>query len=141
MRRKIVVSGVAMVAMTTAGMLTALAPPVAAASGGTIKVAYENYGTNLTLNTLMQKVGVEFQKMYPGWTVDLEPIAAPENPYYTKLDLMSQSASTAPDNTGQEAVIALIGANSRPSSAKARKKRSPRQHCASAARSFAASSR
>ena len=97
MRRKIVVSGVAMVAMTTAGMLTALAPPVAAASGGTIKVAYQNYGTNITLNTLMQKVGGEFQKAYPGWTVDLEPIAAPENPYYTKLDLMSQSASTAPD--------------------------------------------
>jgi multiple sugar transport system substrate-binding protein len=97
MRRKIVVSGVAMVAMTTAGMLTALAPPVAAASGGTIKVAYENYGPNITLNTLMQKAQGEFQKANPGWTVDLEPIAAPENPYYTKLDLMSQSASTAPD--------------------------------------------
>jgi multiple sugar transport system substrate-binding protein len=97
MRRKIVVSGVAMVAMTTAGVLTALAPPVAASSGGTIKVAYENYGANITLNTLMQKAGAEFQKAYPGWTVDLEPIAAPENPYYTKLDLMSQSASTAPD--------------------------------------------
>jgi multiple sugar transport system substrate-binding protein len=97
MRRRIIVSGVAMVAMTTAGMLTALAPPVAAASGGTIKVAYENYGTNITLNSLMQKAGAQFQKAYPGWTVDLEPIAAPENPYYTKLDLMSQSASTAPD--------------------------------------------
>jgi multiple sugar transport system substrate-binding protein len=97
MRRKIVVSGVAMVAMTTAGMLTALAPPVSASTGGVIKVAYQNYGANITLNTLMQKVGGEFQKMYPGWTVDLEPIAAPENPYYTKLDLMSQSASTAPD--------------------------------------------
>ena len=97
MRRKIVVSGVAMVALTTAGMLTALAPPVSASTGGVIKVAYENYGTNITLNTLMQKAGAEFAKAYPGWTVDLEPIAAPENPYYTKLDLMSQSASTAPD--------------------------------------------
>jgi multiple sugar transport system substrate-binding protein len=97
MRRKIVVSGVAMVAMTTAGMLTALAPPVSASTGGVIKVAYENYGTNITLNTLMQKAGAQFAKAYPGWTVDLEPIAAAENPYYTKLDLMSQSAATAPD--------------------------------------------
>ncbi len=66
MRRKIVVSGVAMVAMTTAGMLTALAPAVSASTGGVIKVAYENYGTNITLNTLMQKAGAQFREGLPG---------------------------------------------------------------------------
>jgi multiple sugar transport system substrate-binding protein len=86
-----------MMGMTTAGVLTALAPPVSASTGGVIKVAYQNYGTNITLNTLMQKAGAEFQKTYPGWTVDLEPIAAPEKTYYTKVDLMSRSTSTAPD--------------------------------------------
>ena len=77
-------------ALTIRGTLTAVAPPVFASSGGTIKVAYENYGTNITLNTLMQRRGRVRQAQYPGWKVDLEPIAAPENPYYTKLDLMSQ---------------------------------------------------
>ncbi len=87
-----------MVAMTTAGMLTALAPPVAAATGGTIKVAYENYGANITAQQPhADRRGPSSRRMYPGWTVNLEPIAAAENAYYTKLDLMSQSASTAPD--------------------------------------------
>src|SRR5580658_5609211 len=97
MRRRFVVSGLATVALTTGGMLTGLVPPVAASSGGTISVAYENYGTNKTINLLMIKVKGEFAAKYPGWTVNLEPIAAPENAYYTKLDLMSSSASTAPD--------------------------------------------
>ena len=97
MRRKFLVSGLAVMMLSTGGTLTALASPAIASSGGTISVAYENYGTNITLNNLMVKVKGEFQKQYPGWTVNLEPIAAPENPYYTKLDLMSSSASTAPD--------------------------------------------
>jgi multiple sugar transport system substrate-binding protein len=97
MRRKFLVAGLATMALSTGGTLSAVASPAFASSGGTISVAYENYGTNLTVNNLMIKAKGEFQKQYPGWTVKLEPIAAPENPYYTKLDLMSSSSSTAPD--------------------------------------------
>ena len=97
MRRKFLVSGLAVMALTSGGTLTAVASPAFASSGGTISVAYENYGTNITINNLMAKVKGEFQAKYPGWKVNLEPIAAPENAYYTKLDLMSSSASTAPD--------------------------------------------
>ncbi len=97
MRRKFLVSGLAVMALSSGGTLTAVASPAFASSGGTISVAYENYGTNITINTLMQKAKGEFQAKYPGWKVNLEPIAAPENAYYTKLDLMSSSASTAPD--------------------------------------------
>ncbi len=39
----------------------------------------------------------KFEKENPGATVTLNPIQAPENDYYTKLDLMQRSSSTAPD--------------------------------------------
>ena len=97
MRRKFLASGLAVLTMSTGGTLIALATPAMASSGGTIKVAYQNYGTNLTLPNEMVKVKAEFQKQYPGWTVSLDPIVAPEDAYYTKLDLESSSASTAPD--------------------------------------------
>ena len=60
-------------------------------------MAWEAYGPNVTITTLMATAPTEFQAKYPGWTVNLDPIVAPENPYYTKLDLESSSASTAPD--------------------------------------------
>jgi len=98
MRRRIVVSGVAMVGLTTAGVLSALVPAVSASSGGTISVAFQAGNvSNVELPRLMQQAAGEFAKQYPGWTVKLDSINAPENPYYTKLDLMSSSASTAPD--------------------------------------------
>ena len=80
MRRKFLVAGLATMALSTGGTLTAVASPAFASSGGTISVAYENYGTNITLNNLMVKVKGEFQKQYPGWTVNLEPIAARGKP-------------------------------------------------------------
>ena len=95
MHRRIAMSGLALVA-TTASMITGLSQS-AYASGGTIKVAYQQYGANIALPTLMKTAAAEFAKQYPGWTVSLNPIVAPENPYYTKMDLESSSASTAPD--------------------------------------------
>ena len=74
-----------------------MAASPATAAGGTISVAYQSFGTNITLNTLLHKAATEFAAKYPGWSVNLEPIVATENAYYTKLDLMSSSASTAPD--------------------------------------------
>jgi len=98
MRRRIVASGVAVAALTSGGLLTGLAPSVSASSGGVISVAFQvGSASNVELPRLMQTVAGEFAKQYPGWSVKLDPINAPENPYYTKLDLMSSSASTAPD--------------------------------------------
>jgi multiple sugar transport system substrate-binding protein len=77
-------------------VLTAVSP--ASASGGTISVVYQVQGGTNALTTLVNTAKTEFQKQYPGWTVNLEPITSPaENAYYTKLDLMNQSSSTAPD--------------------------------------------
>lgn len=96
MHRKLALPALVAAALTAGGVLV-VASPAPAATGGTISVAYENYGTNITLNEMLHTAAKEFAAKYPGWTINLEPIAAPENPYYTKMDLMSSSASTAPD--------------------------------------------
>jgi multiple sugar transport system substrate-binding protein len=68
-------------------------------SGGskTVTVAYEDYGGFHAVGDLMRKAIPTFKKEHPGWNVQLDPINAPENDYYTKLDLMNRSASTQPD--------------------------------------------
>jgi multiple sugar transport system substrate-binding protein len=63
----------------------------------TIKVAYEKFGTFVQMDQHMQKVKAEFEKANPGSTVQLIPIEAAENDYYTKLNLMQRSPKTAPD--------------------------------------------
>jgi len=97
MRRKFVLTGLATVGVATAGMLTAVTP-VSASTGGVITVVYQVQGQVDPLRTLIETAAKEFAAKYPGWTIDPEPITNPaENAYYTKLDLMSASASTAPD--------------------------------------------
>ena len=97
MHRKIALSGLATVAVATGGILTGVSP-ASASSGGTISVVYQVQGGTNALTTLVKTAQAEFQKQYPGWTVKLEPITSPgRERYYTKLDLMNQSSSTAPD--------------------------------------------
>ena len=97
MHRRIVLSGLATVAAATGGVLTGVTP-ASASSGGNINVVYQVQGGTNALTTLVNTAKTEFQKQYPGWTVTLTPITSPaENDYYTKLDLMNQSASTAPN--------------------------------------------
>ncbi len=97
MRRKFVLTGLATVGVATAGMLTAVTP-VSASTGGVITVAYQIQGNPSWVENLVNKVAPEFAAKYPGWTIKGEPITNPaENAYYTKLDLMNASASTAPD--------------------------------------------
>ena len=97
MRRKFVLTGLATVGVATAGMLTAITP-VSASTGGVITVVYQIQGNPSWVEVLVNKVAPEFAAKYPGWTIKGEPITNPaENAYYTKLDLMNASASTAPD--------------------------------------------
>ncbi|HEY5221512.1 MAG TPA: extracellular solute-binding protein [Microbacteriaceae bacterium] len=62
-----------------------------------IKVAYQKFGTFTQMDSQMKSVKAEYEKAHPGYKVDLIPIQAAENDYYTKLSLMNRSASTAPD--------------------------------------------
>jgi len=66
-------------------------------SDKTIKVAYQKFGTYVQADKHLKKVKKQFEKKHPGMTVKLIPIQAAENDYYTKLNLMQRSSSTAPD--------------------------------------------
>ncbi|WP_067929237.1 extracellular solute-binding protein [Alicyclobacillus shizuokensis] len=64
----------------------------------TITVAYQQFGKPPYYNAeWLQKAAQQFEKQHPGAKVKLEPIQASENDFYTKIDLMMKSASTAPD--------------------------------------------
>jgi multiple sugar transport system substrate-binding protein len=63
----------------------------------TIKVAYQKFGNFVQLDDHMKQVKEDFEAANEGVTVELVPIEAQQNDYFTKLALMNRSASTAPD--------------------------------------------
>jgi multiple sugar transport system substrate-binding protein len=63
----------------------------------TVTIAYEDFGDFHAAGQLFRKITPTFEKQHPGWKVKLVPIVAPENDYYTKLDLMNRATSTQPD--------------------------------------------
>lgn len=64
---------------------------------GTIKVAYQKFGNFTQADELFKNVKADFEKANPDITVELVPIEAQQNDYFTKLALMNRSPSTAPD--------------------------------------------
>ncbi|KQO63541.1 extracellular solute-binding protein [Curtobacterium sp. Leaf261] len=66
-------------------------------SSNTIKIAYQKFGSFQQLDAHMKDVKKAYEKKYPNITVDLVPIQAQENDYYTKLALMNKAPATAPD--------------------------------------------
>jgi multiple sugar transport system substrate-binding protein len=98
LRLAVVVAGTAALALGAAGCGGSGGGSGGGASGSkTIKVAYEKFGTFVQMDQHMQKVKTEFEQANPGSSVQLIPIAAAENDYYTKLNLMQRSPKTAPD--------------------------------------------
>ncbi len=69
----------------------------AASSDDTIRVAYQKTTAFYQADDLMKKVKSEFEAANEGRTVELVPIEAEQDQYFTKLALMNGSASTAPD--------------------------------------------
>jgi multiple sugar transport system substrate-binding protein len=86
--------------LATALAMAALAGATSAHAGAVIKVAYSSDGFMATPLMATQwfgsmKEGVA--KAYPGVTLKLEPIHGGYNDFLTKLSLMYENASTAPD--------------------------------------------
>ncbi|GAA4159910.1 extracellular solute-binding protein [Gryllotalpicola daejeonensis] len=73
------------------------APGSVSSSSGTIKVAYQKFGNFTQMDTQMKAVAKQFEAQNKGVKVQLVPIQAAENDYYTKLALMNKAAATAPD--------------------------------------------
>lgn len=70
------------------------------ASGGgptTIKVAYQQFGEGKVMANFLTSVKTQFETANPGKKIELLPIVASENDYYTKLALMLRSPRTTPD--------------------------------------------
>ena len=68
-----------------------------ASTAKTLKVSYIKTDAFSALDTLFNKVKPDFEKSHPGVTVELDPIAATDDDYKTKLALSLRSAETAPD--------------------------------------------
>lgn len=94
-----VVAGL-LAAATMAPSLFASEPSAQATSTTTLKIVYDFLPTPGVVNAMgewLKDIVPQFEKMYPGVKVSLDDVQAAENPYYTKLDLMMSSPSTAPD--------------------------------------------
>ena len=67
-------------------------------SGGKgIKVAYQQWGSGTVMKDYLTGVKAAYEKANAGKTMELLPIVASENDYYTKLQLMMRSPRTSPD--------------------------------------------
>lgn len=69
----------------------------AAADPDTITVAYQRTSAFTQLDDLLTGVKEEYEAANPGTTVELAPIEAEAEQYFTKLALMNGSPETAPD--------------------------------------------
>jgi multiple sugar transport system substrate-binding protein len=95
MKRTRIIAGLAAVAVAAVGL--AGCSSSGSASSDTIKIAYQKFGSFQQLDAQMKVVKKEYEKDNPGKTVELVPIQAQENDYYTKLALMNKAPATAPD--------------------------------------------
>ncbi len=93
-RRRIIAAGILAFALA----LTACGGSGSGSGDGTtIKVAYQQFGEGKVMAHFLAGVKKEFEKDNPGKKVQLLPIVASENDYYTKLALMLRSPRTTPD--------------------------------------------
>ncbi|QLD11394.1 extracellular solute-binding protein [Microbacterium oleivorans] len=67
------------------------------AAGDTIRVAYQKTTSFTAMDTLVKKAKEEYEAANDGMTVELVPIEAEQDQYFTKLALMNGSKDTAPD--------------------------------------------
>ncbi|WP_439692877.1 extracellular solute-binding protein [Curtobacterium sp. SP.BCo] len=95
MKRTRIIAGLAAVAVAAVGL--AGCSSSGSASSDTIKIAYQKFGSFQQLDAQMKVVKKEYEKEHPGKKVELVPIQAQENDYYTKLALMNKAPATAPD--------------------------------------------
>ncbi|TNM67911.1 extracellular solute-binding protein [Streptomyces sp. NP160] len=90
-------------AIVAAALTATLALASCGSSGGsgddanTITVAYQRTSQFTQLDDVLKKAKSEYEAANEGKTVELMPIEAEQDQYFTKLALMNRSADTAPD--------------------------------------------
>lgn len=82
------------------GLAVGLTGCAGGAGGGeddTLRIAYQKTASFTAMDDLMKTVKAEYEEEYPDRKVELVPIEAEQDQYFTKLALMNGSADTAPD--------------------------------------------
>jgi multiple sugar transport system substrate-binding protein len=93
----------------TAGVAAVL--PLAACSGssgsGTVRIAYQQFGSGTELANWLNASAKTFTAQNPDLTVELVPIVAAENDYFTKNELLMSSPRTSADVVYEDSFIML----------------------------------
>ena len=97
----------------SAGVATVL--PLGALAGcsgssrdpSTLRIAYQQFGSNTIKEKWIQGAAKEFSAQNPDLVVDLVPIVAAENDYFTKNELLMSSPRTSPDLVYEDSFILL----------------------------------
>jgi len=100
MRTRALLSAVALLAGGTGLAACGSDSPSGSSSstgGNTVKIAYQRFGDSRVMDDWLTQVKSQWEGANPGKKVELQPIVASENDYYTKLALMLRSPSTSPD--------------------------------------------
>ena len=91
----------ALAAMATAAVVSAGLAGCGGSSGNggsdTLTVTYQQFGDSHVQANFLKQIKAEYEKAHKGVTVDLQPISASEDDYYTKLQLQMRSPKTSPD--------------------------------------------
>lgn len=97
----------------SAGVATVLPLSVLAGCSGsdrdskTIRVAYQQFGSGTLMEDWITRTSTAYSAEHPDMTIELVPIVAAENDYFTKNELLMSSPQTSPDLVYEDTFILL----------------------------------
>lgn len=92
-------------AAASAGLLLPALSGCGPDSGTTLRVSYKQWGTGKVIENFLTTISEQFRQTNPDITVQLVPLVAGENDYFTKNELMMSSASTTADLVYEDTFI------------------------------------
>lgn len=72
-----------------------------------IRIAYQQFGSGTLMEKYLRRTAAQYTKAHPERRVELLPIVAAENDYFTKNELLMSSARTSPDVAYEDTFILL----------------------------------
>jgi multiple sugar transport system substrate-binding protein len=92
-------------AVVAAPLMGATGCGSAAAAPNTLRVSYQQWGSARIHGAYLQRAAESFALRHPDVTIELVPLVASENDYFTKNELMMSSERTAPDIVYEDTFI------------------------------------
>lgn len=103
--------GISRRSLLTATGASLLAAPLLTGCGagprapGHLRVSYQQWGSTEATGNFLDSAAAAFMAARPGTSVEIVPLVASENDYFTKNELMMASARTAPDIVYEDTFI------------------------------------